>query len=149
MGYKISFKRIPVSYIDTMVTEGKLFLFQIYNKDFSPYSKGTPNLHTLYWKMVFDERNLADVVYKLNGQAEVFYRKKSLSYEKPTHPAHQAIKNKNPENEKKSSTYDYDLIKDRRFTMDKFQFHVPITINFKATGAGSINPLVNQYPEWN
>lgn len=145
MGYKISYKHIPTSYINQMVEEGKLFLFQIYNKDFSPYSKGAPNLHTLYWKMVFDERNLADVVYKLNGQAEVFYRKKSLSYEKPTHPAHQAIKNKNPENEKKSSTFDYDLIKDRRFTMDKFQFHVPITINFKATGAGSINPLVNQY----
>lgn len=145
MGYKISFKRIPVSYIDTMVTEGKLFLFQIYNKDFSPYSKGTPNLHTLYWKMVFDERNLANVVYKLNGQAEVFYRKKSLSYEKPTHPAHQPVENENPENEKKYSTFDYDLFKDRRFTMDKFQFHVPITINFKATGTGSINPLVNQY----
>jgi CRISPR-associated protein Cpf1 len=145
MGYKISYKQIPVSYIDKMVEEGKLFLFQIYNKDFSPYSKGTPNLHTLYWKMVFDERNLADVVYKLNGQAEVFYRKKSLDYDRPTHPANQAIKNKNPETTKKESTFDYDIIKDKRFTMDKFQFHVPITINFKATGSGSINPLVNQY----
>lgn len=145
MGYKISYRQVPVSYIDKMVEEGKLFLFQIYNKDFSPYSKGTPNLHTLYWKMVFDERNLADVVYKLNGQAEIFYRKKSLSYDKPTHPAYSQIRNKNPENSKASSTFDYDLIKDRRFTMDKFQFHVPITINFKATGSGSINPLVNQY----
>lgn len=145
MGYKISYKQIPASYIDKMVEEGKLFLFQIYNKDFSPYSKGTPNLHTLYWKMVFDERNLADVVYKLNGQAEVFYRKKSLDYDRPTHPANQAIKNKNPETTKKESTFDYDIIKDKRFTMDKFQFHVPITINFKATGSGSINPLVNQY----
>ena len=145
MGYKISYKRIPVSYIDKMVEEGKLFLFQIYNKDFSPFSKGTPNLHTLYWKMVFDERNLADVVYKLNGQAEVFYRKKSLASEKPTHPAHKAVKNKNPQGDKKESVFDYDLIKDRRFTMDKFQFHVPITINFKATGNGSINPMVNEY----
>ena len=145
MGYKITYKRIPISYIDQMVEEGKLFLFQIYNKDFSPYSKGTPNLHTLYWKMVFDERNLADVVYKLNGQAEVFYRKKSLAYKKPTHPAHQAIKNKNLEAERKESTFDYDIIKDRRYTMDKFQFHVPITINFKATGTGNINPLVNQF----
>ena len=145
MGYKISYKRIPVSYIDSMVDEGKLLLFQIYNKDFSQFSKGTPNLHTLYWKMVFDELNLADVVYKLNGQAEIFYRKKSLKNEQPTHPAHQAIKNKNPENNKKESTFAYDLIKDKRFTMDKFQFHVPITINFKAIGAGSINPLVNQY----
>lgn len=145
MGYKISYKQIPVGYIEQMVEEGKLFLFQIYNKDFSPFSKGTPNLHTLYWQMVFDERNLADVVYKLNGQAEVFYRKKSLDYKKPTHPAHQAIKNKNPEGKKNESTFDYDIIKDKRFTMDKFQFHVPITINFKATGNGSINPMVNEY----
>ena len=145
MGYKISYKRIPASYIDKMVEDGKLFLFQIYNKDFSTFSKGTPNLHTLYWKMVFDERNLADVVYKLNGQAEVFYRKRSLAYSKPTHPARQAIKNKNPESQKAASTFDYDIIKDRRFTMDKFQFHVPITINFKATGSGSINPMVNEY----
>ena len=145
MGYKISYKRIPVSYIDKMVEAGKLFLFQIYNKDFSLSSKGTPNLHTLYWKMVFDERNLADVVYKLNGQAEVFYRKKSLTYKKPTHPARQAIKNKNPESKKTESTFDYDIVKDRRFTMDKFQFHVPITINFKATGTGNINTLVNQF----
>ena len=145
MGYKISYKRIPVSYIDKMVEDGKLFLFQIYNKDFSPYSKGTPNMHTLYWQMVFDERNLADVVYKLNGQAEVFYRKRSLIYSKPTHPARQAIKNKNPESQKVASTFDYDIIKDRRFTMDKFQFHVPITINFKATGNGSINPMVNEF----
>ena len=145
MGYKISYKRIPFSYIDQLVEEGKLFLFQIYNKDFSRFSKGTPNLHTLYWKMVFDERNLADVVYKLNGQAEVFYRKKSLAYKRPTHPAYQAIKNKNSEGKKAESTFDYDIIKDRRFTTDKFQFHVPITINFKATGTGSINARVNQF----
>lgn len=145
MGYKISYRQIPVHYIDQMVEEGKLYLFQIYNKDFSPFSKGTPNLHTLYWKMVFDERNLADVVYKLNGQAEVFYRKKSLSFEKPTHPAGQIIKNKNPQNRKENSSFEYDLIKDRRYTVDKFQFHVPITINFKATDTGNINSMVREF----
>lgn len=145
MGYKVSFKNIPVCYINEMVSEGKLFLFQIYNKDFSQYSKGTPNLHTLYWKMVFNEQNLANVIYKLNGQAEVFYRKKSLNVVKATHPANQAIINKNPFNKKEESTFKYDLIKDKRFTVDKFQFHVPITINFKAIGMGNINPLVNQF----
>ena len=64
MGYKVSFSKIPTNYIDNMVDEGKLFLFQIYNKDFSKFSHGTPNLHTLYWKSVFDEKNLADVIYK-------------------------------------------------------------------------------------
>ena len=144
-GYLIRFRNVSVDYINKLVDEGKIFLFQIYNKDFSPYSKGTPNMHTLYWKMLFDERNLADVVYKLNGEAEVFFRKKSVKVERPTHPANQPIANKNAQNNKKESTFAYDLIKDRRYTVDKFQFHVPITMNFKAAGLNNINPLVNEY----
>lgn len=144
-GYKISFRNVSVDYIDQLVDEGKIYLFQIYNKDFSPFSKGTPNMHTLYWKALFDERNLTDVVYKLNGEAEVFFRKHSLVATKPTHPANQPIANKNAQNEKKQSTFAYDLIKDRRYTVDKFQFHVPITMNFKAAGINNINSLVNAY----
>ncbi len=144
-GYKISFKNVSVDYIDTLVEEGKLYLFQIYNKDFSPYSKGTPNMHTLYWKMLFDEKNLADVVYKLNGKAEVFFRKASISYQRPTHPANQPIKNKNRDNNKSESTFTYDLIKDRRYTVDKFEFHVPITMNFKSVGQENINLRVNEF----
>ena len=143
--YKITFRNVSVSYIDKLVEEGKLYLFQIYNKDFSEYSKGTPNLHTLYWKMLFDERNLADVVYKLNGQAEVFFRKSSISYERPTHPANQSIENKNTLNKKKHSIFTYDLIKNKRYTVDKFQFHVPITINFKSTGKDNINRDVLEF----
>lgn len=144
-GYKITFRNVSVDYIHSLVEEGKIYLFQIYNKDFSPYSKGTPNLHTLYWKMLFDERNLADVVYKLNGQAEVFFRKSSILCEHPTHPANQAIDNKNVLNKKKQSVFMYDLIKDKRYTVDKFQFHVPITMNFKSTGNDNINQSVNEY----
>lgn len=144
-GYMINFRNVSVEYINQLVDEGKIYLFQIYNKDFSPYSKGTPNMHTLYWKALFDERNLADVVYKLNGEAEVFFRKHSLRADKPTHPANQLIANKNAQNEKKQSTFAYDLIKDRRYTVDKFQFHVPITMNFKAAGINNINSLVNAY----
>lgn len=144
-GYKISFRNVSVDYIHSLVEEGKIYLFQIYNKDFSPYSKGTPNLHTLYWKMLFDESNLTDVVYKLNGQAEVFFRKSSITCERPTHPANQAIDNKNTLNKKKQSVFTYDLIKDRRYTVDKFQFHVPITMNFKSTGNDNINQSVNEY----
>lgn len=144
-GYKISFRDVSASYINTLVDEGKIYLFQIYNKDFSPYSKGTPNLHTLYWKMLFDERNLADVVYKLNGEAEVFFRKASIRYELPTHPANKPITNKNQLNLKKQSTFTYDLIKDKRYTIDKFQLHVPITMNFKSIGNNNINQSVNEF----
>lgn len=142
-GYTIGFREISESYIYRLVDEGKLYLFQIWNKDFSDYSKGTPNMHTLYWKALFDKANLADVVYKLNGQAEVFYRKRSLQKENTTvHKALQPIKNKNTQNEKSTSTFDYDIVKDRRYTVDKFHFHVPITINFKSSGRPNINEHV-------
>ena len=145
-GYKIIFDLISEQYIDELINEGKLYLFQIYNKDFSPHSKGTPNMHTMYWKALFSEENLANVVYKLNGQAEIFYRKKSITADKTIkHLANQPINNKNIDNAKKQSTFAYDLIKDKRFTMDKFQFHVPITLNFKAQGRDDINLEVKEY----
>lgn len=143
--YNLAYKKVSVEYIDKLVEEDKMYLFQIYNKDFSEYSKGTPNMHTLYWKMLFDERNLKDVVYKLNGQAEIFFRKKSISMAKPTHPANKPIDNKNVLNKRKQSTFKYDLIKDKRYTLDKFQFHVPITINFKSSGDGKINMNVREH----
>lgn len=147
--YSISFRNISEKYIHQLVKEGKLFLFQIYSKDFSEHSKGTPNLHTLYWKMLFDADNLTDVVYKLNGQAEVFFRKKSLSYDKPTHPAHVPIKNKNKNSEKGERILPYDLIKDKRYTKDCYLFHVPITINFKQDKDAFLNEKVRDYLKYN
>lgn len=145
-GYKVTFRDVSEEYINTLVEEGKLYLFQIYNKDFSPYSKGTPNMHTLYWKMLFDEENLKNVVYKLNGQAEVFFRKSSIKEEnKIIHKANNPISNKNELNKKRESLFDYDITKDKRYTIDKFQFHVPITINFKGVGSDNINQNVSQY----
>lgn len=186
-GYTISLTNIPEEFINTLVDEGKLYLFQIYNKDFSPYSKGTPNMHTLYWKALFDKENLIDVVYKLNGQAEIFYRKKSIREDKKIiHPKNikiakkiyknednttervsdETIKRLNkfyngeiqekdlkPEDKKFIDNYslfnkdkqEIDIIKDKRFTVDKFQFHVPITLNFKATGGDYINQDVLTY----
>lgn len=142
-GYMLSFRKVSESFINQLVDEGKLYLFKIWNKDFSEYSKGMPNMHTLYWKMLFNERNLADTVYKLNGQAEVFYRKRSLDMADTTvHRASQPLVNKNALNKKRHSTFDYDIVKDRRYTVDKFQFHVPMTMNFKAVGRDNINSEV-------
>lgn len=142
-GYMLSFRKVSESFINQLVDEGKLYLFKIWNKDFSEYSKGMPNMHTLYWKMLFNEQNLADTVYKLNGQAEVFYRKRSLDMADTTvHRASQLLVNKNVLNKKRHSTFDYDIVKDRRYTVDKFQFHVPMTMNFKAVGRDNINSEV-------
>jgi CRISPR-associated protein Cpf1 len=144
-GYKLSFRNVSAKYIDTLVDEGKLYLFQIYNKDFSPRSKGTPNLHTLYWKMLFDERNLSNIVYKLDGQAEVFYRRKSIISNNTVHRANVEIDRKNPRNKGARSKFPYDIEKDKRYTVDKFQFHVPITMNFINEGVRNINPLVCEF----
>lgn len=142
-GYKMDFKRISTKEIEDLVDEGKVYLFKIYNKDFSEHSKGMPNLHTLYFKALFDEYNLKDIVYKLNGQAEIFYRKPSLTVaETAVHPANQKIMNKNPLQEKKESSFTYDIIKDRRYTKPQFNLHLPITMNFKAQGNERINLAV-------
>lgn len=137
-GYKLSFRKISTSYIDELVDKGYIYLFKIYNKDFSEYSKGTPNLHTLYWKALFSNDNISDVVYKLNGQAEVFFRKKSIAYdeEKLKTGFHYAqLKDK----------FSYPIIKDRRYSVDKFQFHVPISMNFKSYGIDNIDQQVREF----
>lgn len=142
-GYSLNFKKIPESYINDLINSGELYLFQIYNKDFSEYSKGKNNLHTLYFKMLFDERNLKNVVYKLSGGAEMFYRKPSINKEEQViHPANQPINNKNENNPKKQSVFDYDLIKDRRFTKRQFMLHIPIEMNYKADGRYDLNSEV-------
>ena len=122
-GYKISFKNISEKYIDELVDEGKLYLFKIWNKDFSPHSKGTPNLHTLYWKMIFDEKNLQDVVYKLNGEAEVFFRKASID-EKDIikHEANKPIENKNKLNDKRKVFLIMILLKTAGIPLINFSF---------------------------
>ena len=144
-GYKITYTDISEEYLMDMVSEGKIYLFRIYNKDFSEYSKGTPNLHTLYLRMVFDERNLNDVVYQLNGGAEMFYRLPSLRTEDTAvHKANEPIKNKNPLNKNETSKFEYDIIKDRRFTRVQFSLHVPITLNFKSQGMEKCNTDVRK-----
>ena len=144
-GYMISFKNISTEYIDELVRDGKLYLFKIYNKDFSPYSKGRPNLHTMYWKALFDNKNMKNLVYKLNGQAEVFYRRKSIPDDKRIiHTAGVPIDNRNGLSDKKQSVFDYEIIKDKRYTVDKFQFHVPITMNYTADGRSRINSEIRK-----
>lgn len=144
-GYKIRFVTVPERYINEKINDGSLYLFQIYNKDFSTHSHGKPNLHTLYFKMLFDERNLADVVYKLNGESEMFFRYPSISEkEKIVHHANQPIQNKNPDNARATSTFTYDIVKDRRFTKSMFSLHIPVTMNFKADDLALLNDRVRR-----
>lgn len=84
-------------------------------KDFSEYSKGNLNLHTIYFKMLFDERNLKNPVYQINGGAEVFYRPASIdSQDMIVHKAHQPVQNKNINNEKKEKPLILQKIKKKK-----------------------------------
>ena len=80
--YKISFTNVSEQQVNDWVENGQLYLFQLYNKDYAEGAHGRKNLHTLYWENLFSEENLNNLVLKLGGQAELFYR--PLSINKPT-----------------------------------------------------------------
>ena len=75
--YRLKFENISYENLLSLVDSGKLYLFQIYNKDFAEKSSGKKNLHTLYWENLFSEENLRDVCLKLNEEAELFFRPKN------------------------------------------------------------------------
>ncbi len=138
-GYKVTFQDVSVDYIHYCIEKGWLYFFEIYNKDFSlnKKSKGKDNLHTLYWKGLFQEKNEGKVIrlfngkaksqgdtIKLNGKAEIFFRPASIKYtDKQKTEGHHT--------ESLKGKFKYPILKDRRYSEDKFFFHVPITLNYK------------------
>ena len=159
-GFKMSFSKVSKSEVYKLVDEGKLMLFKIHSKDFSENSRGMPNMHTLYWRALFSEENLANIRIKLNGEAELFFREKSIDTP-VVHKSGSVLVNKtfngkhvpdkiyyelfryrngiitslSPEAKEYegaivTSVANYDIVKDRRYTVDKLFFHVPLTFNF-------------------
>ena len=149
--YRITFAAVPERCIDEWVRAGKLFLFEIYNKDFSAKTKGKPNLHTLYWRALFDpqnleyrdENNFVHPIFKLSGEAEIFYRRASLDKAKIEHPKGKSIENKQ-HNKGKKKTFGYDISKDRRYKHDQFFFHVPLAINHAIDKKPQLNRQVRE-----
>ena len=166
--YKISFSYVDKEEIQKAVSCGQMYFFKIHNKDFSEYSKGSPNLHTIYWNNLFSEENLAKPLTKLNGEAELFYRRASI-VSPFSHNVGSILVNKRDKNgnEVPSDRYisascdaennvsleelkekypelvfkkaDREIIKDRRYTKDAFSFHVPITFNYGCIGKARCN----------
>ncbi len=111
-GYKLNLTDINGLHLNQLVDQGKIYLFEIKNQD-SNMNKSlghSNNLHTMYWRSAF-----SDFVNrpKLNGNAEVFYRK-------ALDQADLSIKTVGGKN----------IIQNFRFSKEKFLFHVPITLNF-------------------
>ena len=92
--YQLKFENINFENLEQLVDDGKLYLFQIYNKDFAEKSTGKKNLHTLYWENLFSQENLNDVCLKLNGEAELFFRTKSENIKEIKHEKGSILVNK-------------------------------------------------------
>ena len=194
--YEVKFqKEIAEEEIYKLVKDDRLWLFKIHNKDFSKYSTGKHNLHTLYWKMLFDSKNnkkengkdTNKAIFKLDGGAEMFRRKATIDKDKITHPKEYKIAKKFYKDKKngdrvriedkivqnlnlvyqgkkreeeltedelkyfnKEEHYsDFSkkkmmdgITKDKRYTKDKYQLHVPITLNFYSENEKNINGRV-------
>lgn len=125
-GYKLSFEGINELELNRMTDEGEIYLFQIKNQDSNENKKSEhkSNLHTIYWNAVF--RDVANRP-KLNGQAEIFYRK-ALPKDKL---------------KIKKNSKGQEIIENFRFSKEKFLFHVPITLNFCLKNE-NVNSVINQ-----
>lgn len=94
--YFITFEGVSKKVVDEMVASGKIFLFQIYNKDFAEGSHGKKNLHTMYWEYLFSDENLYRThTIKLNGEAELFFRPSVSESVGVTHPKGTFLVNRN------------------------------------------------------
>ncbi len=125
--YNLSFREVSEKYINNQIDNWNIYLFEIYNKDFAKKTTWKQNLHTMYFKWLFEEKNLKDIVLKLNWQAEIFRREASIK--------ERIDKNRKTKNE---------IIEKRRYTQDKLFFHCPISLNYKKENK-KINNKILEY----
>lgn len=128
IAYKISFQDITEDYIEQKNQNSELYLFEIYNQDFAKGKTGTKNLHTIYFENLFSNENIDNnFTFKLNGQAELFFRPKSINKKEEKRNFVRKITNK------------------KRYSEDKIFFHCPITLNREAGSIYRFNDYVNNF----
>jgi CRISPR-associated protein Cpf1 len=128
--YKLSHMGIDPKYIENLLKDESIFMFQIYCQDFSPAAKGTPNLFTQYFLATLDTEN-PNNCYKLNGGAEMFFKKHKIKPGKEVvHPKNEPLKAKTPGAQSPTRTLPYDIIKDKKATKDTFSLNFSITANY-------------------
>ncbi|NCU42010.1 MAG: type V CRISPR-associated protein Cpf1 [Candidatus Moranbacteria bacterium] len=119
--YKISFVPINKDKLFEKEREGKIFLFRIFNKDWNldapngNKKKTIKNMHTLYFENLFSTSGFEHL--KMNGNAEMFFRKKIVTVET------------------KKDKKENDVPNHKRFIVDRWLFHVPVKINWNPSGS--------------
>lgn len=129
----------------TTLDSGRMLWFKITNKDLSFADKyiegnracrlddgnvlkdengrivrGNDNLHTTYLKQFMEgNQNVIDI-----GTAEIFHRRSSIAYSEEIIELGHHYK-------KLKEKFSYPIIKDKRFTEDKFSFHISFTLNYQ------------------
>lgn len=123
-----------------------LFLFKMSNKDLSyaaksseglRKSRGTENLHTMYLKALL---GMTQNVFSI-GSGMVFFRHKTKGLAEITarHKANEFIANKNKLNDKKKSIFAYEIVKNKRFTVDKYLFKLSVKLNYSQPNNNKID----------
>ncbi len=133
--YKLTWGSWSDDYLKEKNQKGELFVFEIYNKDWSlgpkdKKRKRTKNLHTLYWENLFSGINFKkNFPFKLNGGAELFFRLKTAE-EKLGYKIKIWDEKEKKYKWKIDKKQDGSVINRKRYTNDKaIFFHCPITIN--------------------
>lgn len=131
--YKLKWVSVNSEVINKAEIEGKIFRFQIKNKDWNPESKGKKNLQTIFWNELFSPENLSNPCYKLNGKAEIFQRPKT-----------ELLKKERIVTKKNKILLHGGAINKKRFTENKTFLHIPITINFGAKEITKFNDYLTE-----
>lgn len=128
-----------------------LFLFKMNNKDLSyaaksseglRKSRGTENLHTMYLKALL---GMTQNVFSI-GNGMVFFRHqtKGLAETTARHKANEFVANKNKLNDKKKSIFDYEIVKNKRFTVDKYLFKLSMNFNYSQPNKFDVNSEIRE-----
>lgn len=123
-----------------------LLLFKMSNKDLSyaaksseglRKSRGTENLHTMYLKALL---GMTQNVFSI-GSGMVFFRHKTKGLAETTarHKANEFVANKNKLNDKKKSIFAYEIVKNKRFTVDKYLFKLSVKLNYSQPNNNKID----------
>ncbi|TSC78600.1 MAG: hypothetical protein G01um101433_161 [Parcubacteria group bacterium Gr01-1014_33] len=130
--YQIKWEELNFEEVKKLTNSKDLFLFQIYNKDFSEKSTGNKNLHSIYFDGLFLDNNINaqdGVILKLSGGGEIFFRPKT------------DVKKLGSRTDTKGKL----VIKNKRYSQDKIFLHFPIELNYSNTQESNFNKLVRNF----